>query len=104
MYRGTNPTIEVSFDFEASLLEEFYATFRQKAPKDEDCIEFEKTLDDCEVSGTSVFVPLTQEETLSLKAGIPLQMQCRVKLSDGTVDATDPVSFTIKNIFKDGEI
>ena len=103
MHRGTNPVIEIEFDFDTNLFTCFYATFVQKLVNDED-ITFEKNIDNCTREGKSIFIPLTQEETLQLKAGYPLELQCRYKLSDGTVDVVPLIVFKIKEIRKDGVI
>lgn len=98
-YRGTNPVICIEVNFDTTLLEEGYVTFVQNGK-----IAFEKTVHECECEGNMVMCQLTQEETLELKAGQPLKVQMRVKLTDGTIGASDVECLVVNEIFKDGVI
>lgn len=99
MYRGTTPKIEIAFDFDTNLIDVLFVTFVQGK-----VVMFEKEALHCEMSGNIASITLTQNETLSLKAGVPVSLQCRYKMIDGTVDATDPISIKVEDIYKDGEI
>lgn len=99
MYRGTTPTILLELDFDASLIDTLYATFKQDGEE-----VFEKTLDVCDCQGNEVSFTLSQEDTLSLKANSYVYMQIRAKLNDGTVIANDPIKLKVLDVFKEGEI
>lgn len=59
MIRGTTPTLEFTLPFDASLIAEMYVTIAQGEKT-----VLEKTLSDCNCSGTSVSLTLTQEDKL----------------------------------------
>ena len=62
MIRGTTPTLEFTLPFDTSLIAEIYVTMTQNGKT-----VLEKTLSDCNCSGTSVSLTLTQEDTLKLQ-------------------------------------
>lgn len=62
MIRGTTPTLEFTLPFDTSLIAEMYVTIAQGEKT-----VLEKTLSDCNCSGTSVSLALTQEDTLRLQ-------------------------------------
>ena len=62
MIRGTTPTLEFTLPFDTSLIAEMYITLTQNGTT-----TLEKTLSDCNCSGTSVSLTLTQEDTLGLR-------------------------------------
>lgn len=57
MIRGTTPTLEFTLPFDTSLIAEMYVTIAQGEKT-----VLEKTLSDCNCSGTSVSLTLTQED------------------------------------------
>lgn len=98
MYRGTTPTVEIEVDFDTTLLETGFVTFKQ-----ENEVVLEKEICDCELDENLISLKLTQEETLSFKCGSVLG-QLRVKLNDGTTIAYDPFKIPVKDVFKEGAI
>lgn len=99
MYRGTNPIIEMELNCDTSLIEVMYVTFKQG-----NGVVFEKEASACTFDGTKASVQLTQEETLLLKAGVPLLVQVRVKLTDGRVMASEIERLNVLDVFKEGVI
>lgn len=100
MYKGTTPIIEVDLNLDTSLIEVAYATFEQNNTQ-----VFEKTLTDgITLKNDIASVKLSQADTNQLTVGVPLLMQMKIKLEDGTVFATDPVTFKVCRSFKEGEI
>ena len=98
MRRGTNPIITIKLNIDISLIDECYVTFKQKN------VEIEKTVSDCSFENGCICVQLTQEETLSFVTKYPVLVQARMKLSDGTICATDINKLVVGEIIKDGEI
>lgn len=98
MRRGTNPIVKMELNLDTSLIQECYITFKQNN------IEIEKTVSDCSIEEGCVSVQLSQDETLSFVTKYPVLTQARIKLSDGTICATDIIKLHVDEIIKDGEI
>lgn len=98
MRRGTNPIIKIELNIDVTLITEGYVTFKQ------DGVVVEKAISECTCEESCVKVQLTQRDTLKFDAKKPVQLQARLKLSDGTICATDILKLTIYDILKDGEI
>ena len=100
MYRGTTPTLNFVFGYnlEELSVDEFYLTFKQG-----DKVVLEKRLLELEIAENKVTVTLTQQETLSLWANVPIYIQARIKKGDKAY-ATNIIATTLKAILKDGEI
>lgn len=99
MYRGTTPKVIIELDVKVSDIEVAYLTFTQN-----NIVMFEKTLDDCHCADNVLTCVLTQDETLSLAAGVPLVIQARVKMKDGTATASGLQIIKVLDVFKDGVI
>lgn len=101
MIRGTTPTLEFTLPFDTSLIAEMYVTMTQNGKT-----VLEKTLSDCNCSGTSVSLTLTQEETLKLQQQLRSQaeIQLRVRTTAGEVLASDIMSVYVGRILKEGVI
>ena len=98
MRRGTNPIIKLEVNIDTTLIEDVYVTFKQNE------IEVEKVMSDCTLDTGFIKTQLTQEETLSFKYGEPVQCQARIKMTDGTVCATNINKLVVYDILKDGVI
>ena len=96
MIRGTTPKLEFILPFDTSLIAEMYITLTQNGTT-----TLEKTLSDCNCSGTSVSLTLTQEDTLGLRQG---EMQIRVRTTAGEALASDIMSVHVGRILKEGVI
>jgi hypothetical protein len=94
--RGTTPTISYSLPFSSDLLAEAFVTVEQR-----DAIVIEKELSACERTGNTLTARLTQDDTLSLKAGTLTKIRLVVKTTSGdrleTKDSIVRVSDTHKN-------
>ena len=101
MIRGTTPTLEFTLPFDKSLIAEIYVTMTQNGKT-----VLEKTLSDCNCSGTSVSLTLTQEDTLKLQQQPRSQaeIQIRVRTTAGEALASDIMSVYVGRILKEGVI
>lgn len=101
MIRGTTPTLEFTLPFDTSLIAEMYVTIAQGEKT-----MLEKTLSDCNCSGTSVSLTLTQEDTLGLQQQPHSrgEMQIRVRTTAGEALASDIMSVYVGRILKEGVI
>lgn len=101
MIRGTTPTLEFTLPFDTSLIAEMYITITQNG-----ITTLEKTLSDCNCSGTSVSLTLTQEDTLGLQQQPRSrdEMQIRVRTIAGKALASDIMSVYVGRILKEGVI
>ena len=99
MYRGTTPKFSIELDVKTSDVEVAYLSFKQNNE-----VKVEKTLEDCECSDNVLTCTLTQEETLNFTAGVPLMLQVRCRMKDGTTVASDINTFKVVDVFKDGVI
>lgn len=86
---------------ETSLIAEMYVTMTQNGKT-----VLEKTLSDCNCSGTSVSLTLTQEDTLKLQQQPRSQaeIQIRVRTTAGEALASDIMSVYVGRILKEGVI
>lgn len=101
MIRGTTPKLEFILPFDTSLIAEMYITITQNG-----ITALEKTLPDCNCSGTSVSLTLTQEDTLRLQQQPRSQgeMQLRVRTTAGEALASDIMRVYVGRILKEGVI
>lgn len=99
MYRGTTPTLSFTLPFEASTLAEAYISIEQNRR-----VILEKSIEDCTLSGNTISVKLTQEETLKLGVSDRTEIQLRVRLADGNALASQIFAVFTERILKDGVI
>ena len=101
MIRGTTPKLEFTLPFDTSLIAEMYITLKQNGTT-----ILEKTLSDCNCSGTSVSLTLTQEDTLKLeqKPHSDGEMQIRVRTTAGEALASNIMRIYVGRILKEGVI
>ena len=78
MRQGTTPTHIFTLSVNPSTLKTVLITYAQDGK-----IIVEKTLDDCEVSGNTISVTLTQTDTLAIRATGYVQVQVRAITEDG---------------------
>lgn len=107
MIRGTTPTITLTvdgFDLTEKSVEIY---IREKGAGGE---PLTYTEEDQAVNiqyannRTSIYLTLSQEETLKMKAGKSYQVQVRWIGDDGKAEATEKESFTMGDIMKNAEI
>lgn len=94
-------TCRNSFDFPNSQEEvaTLFITYQQNK-----LTKFEKDLSECTFSDGKVRVNLSQEQTLSLEEGIPIMIQIRAKLRDGTAIKSDIQEAYTDKVLKEGVI
>ena len=100
MFRGTTPQLEFSFDYnlEDLNIQSFYITLKQA-----NNTVAEKELNDITIVKEKAIISLTQEETLSMSATIPVSIQARLKINN-KVYATNILSVGVSSVLKEGVI
>ena len=81
---GTTPKHTITIDLDTSLIQKLKITYAQK-----DKVILTKYKDDCVLSGNVVTVQLTQEDTFLFNKQELIQIQMRVRKTDGNVLGTD---------------
>lgn len=100
MIRGTTPTLEIKITgIDVAELESVYVTLKQYQ---KEVTKQTKDIAVDEISNT-LYVPLSQEDTLSLARGY-VYVQMRAVTKDGLAVASDIVMKTMKEILKEGII
>lgn len=97
--RGTTPTITFNLPFGVEEINNCEVYFAQN-----DELILEKDYDDCVLDGTTIAVPLTQDDTLLLDDEEKLQIQLRFMYNDQRVEATSILKGKVGQILKDGVI
>lgn len=95
MRRGTNPVIKFNVGIDTSLIEDAYVTFEQGE------IKVTKQMSECSCEAETINVQLTQAETLGFAVGA-VKAQVRLKLTDGTIDASNIITLPVEPILYDG--
>lgn len=99
MIRGTTPTLVFDVDADLTDAQVIYITLRQIG---RDAIE--KTQEDITVGVRELSVRLTQEETLKLESGLPVEIQIRARFADGSAIASNIMRADAGRILKEGVI
>lgn len=99
MRRGTTPTITFNLPFSVTTINNCEVYFAQN-----DELLLTKEESDCVLSGSTLSVTLTQNDTLLFDDEEKLQVQVRFVFTDGSVDATEVVKEKVNKILKDGVI
>lgn len=86
MIRGTTPTHTFNIPFYASDIEVVKIIYSQN-----DNILFTKNTEDCLRTAKSIVVKLEQEDTYLFDHNYPVQIQLRVKLTNGDVRSTNVI-------------
>lgn len=97
--RGTTSThiFTVPIDFtEATAL---YITYQQLGRT-----VLEKELSDCTVESDKITVHLTQADTVKFKEDMPVRIQIRVKMADGSAHKSAIIETTADELLKEGVI
>lgn len=87
--QGTTPTYMITVPFDTSTLQKAQVTFTQDGR-----LVLKKT--DLILSGTTVSVSLTQEETFLFYAGRPAECQLRVKTAEGKARASYAINMKVR--------
>lgn len=100
-YRGSTPSLSFSLPLQIDKeKDKVFVTFTQEF---EDILELDFDSGSLDISGHTLIVSLSQNQTLMLKSG-GVDVQIRYALEDGTCDVSDPVYGYIGYTQKDGEI
>lgn len=99
MIRGTTPTLEFVLPINADVLSEVFVVLAQRGD-----VLIEKRLPDCQCNGETLYVRLSQEDTLKLHDRYRTEIQIRAKTATGDVLASDVYSVETGRILKDGVI
>lgn len=99
MYRGTTPKLVFTLPFDTNLIDKAYITFFQK---DRQAIEKEKS--DCEIDTNKLILTLSQTDTLKLVSNVPVKIQVRALLTDGSAIASKVIEKHVEDVLRDGEI
>lgn len=102
--RGATPriTARVKDDIDLTPIKSVWLTVSQV--EKEESIVIDKVTNDLDINGKLVSVILTQEETLSLIAGIPTYIQIRL-LDDSDIAYVSQKSFiNVEDVIKEGVI
>ena len=83
MIRATTPTHIFTLPFEANLLKTVLISYGQYGNE-----KVKKETKECTLSGKTITVKLTQEETAKFAGGIPVDIQLRAVTTSGDVVAT----------------
>ena len=97
MIRGTTPVIKLTLPEEIDW-DVLYITFKQG-----DTNVLEKTLSDVEIDGKTIYLLLTQAETLAFDRSNVVWVQLRGKVGD-TAYASKVMRVSVSDILKGGEI
>lgn len=100
MYRGTTPTLKFRFKYNLEELDitAFYITFVQNGEE-----KLEMDLNEIKISGDTVIIELSQEDTLSLEPHDSVYIQARIKVGEKAY-ATNIIRIDLNTILKEGVI
>lgn len=82
--RGTTPEHEFDLPYPKELVESLRVTYGQKGK-----VIFTKRWGDCKITDDKIIVSLSQEETFLFSAQHHIQIEIRLKLTDGKVVRTE---------------
>lgn len=98
MYRGTTPTLTFTLPIEANTITALNVALAQFGR-----VVVEKGLSEVLADGRTVSVTLTEDESLSLNAGVPLRIQLRVAVGDARM-ASQIFEVPVESILKEGKL
>lgn len=99
MRRGTTPTLQITVTGLSKIeIQILHLILEQQG------VVIKKTEQDVSIDGEVISATLTQEETLSLTAGMDIAMQLRVLSEGGTAYASSIVTIPVREILEDGVI
>lgn len=96
MMRGTTPTHTFNLPFDTSLIATLRITYEQPTG-----LELTKTESDCILSGNTITVVLTQEETLQFNHKYNVEIQARILTQGGEVVASRVITTTVEKCLND---
>lgn len=104
MIRGTTQNLKFNVGIDTSKVSQLWLTFSHSNRLNAEILN--KTIDDVILDGTTLTVPLSQEETLMLneyniKEKV-VYIQLRALLKDGQSRVSKVVELTVEHLLKDG--
>ena len=96
MTRGTTPTHTFRLPFDGSMVAEAMVIYAQN-----DVEVFHKDTYDCTVKGNTIKVTLDQEDTLMLSHSSNVQIQLKVKTTEGVVLVSVPNVISVQKCLND---
>ena len=99
--RGTTPILTFTLPFDTANIAKAYITIAQN---DEIVIDKEVGDTGCTYSDKTITLHLTQEETLKLADCSGIEMQIRLRTTNGEVLASQIIKAFVEEILKDGVI
>lgn len=90
MFQGTTPTHKFKVDINTNLINKLRISYEQNGE-----IVLRKEKKDCQMSGDTIALKLTQEETLKFNAPSNVRVQLHALTTDGNSLATTPVSVPV---------
>lgn len=99
MHRGTTPTLKFTLPFDTGSIADGSISLAQCGN-----VIIDRTIKSWTLSNREIKITLTQGETLMLQPNINVEIQLRIRLSDGTALASKIFNVTVDRVLKDGEI
>jgi len=99
MIRGTTPTLKFGIPFASALVEVLYVTFNQDGQT-----ILEKDINSVQLTNKEITAMLTQADTLKFKEDEIVEMQVRIRTTDGGSFASNIIKINAGRILKDGQI
>lgn len=96
MRRATTPTHTFELGTDATRFAKILVTYKQRGTT-----KLELTEDDVTVEGQTIIYKLTQEEANEFTEGVNVEIQVRVKTTDGDVFATDIITMPVEAVLND---
>lgn len=93
MVKGTTPTLYFECDLEWNDIKELSLVFTQK-----DKLVLKFTKEACSYEDGNLIVTLTQEQSFTFDEHSIIEMQIKIKLTDGTVLASNIIQSTVGKI------
>ena len=97
--RGTNPENTFTLPFELTAPQQVWLTYAQ-----DDVIIIDRDKETITISGNTLTVKLTQDETLKLDHRKQVQVQIRALTADGVAIRSNIKEYSVSKILKDGVI
>ena len=95
MTRGTTPTHTFTLQIDTALIKRLSITYEQGQT------QVKKTEADCEMSGKTVTLRLTQEDTLKFTHDCPVRIQLRVLTTSGDALASGIKTMRVEDVLDD---
>lgn len=102
MFRGSTPTFTFKIPFDVSQIKNLYVSVKQKV--DDNVIQVDKTIDQCDLQDDTISCKFTQEDTLKFNEYRNASVQLRVLTLDDTSLVSDVFTILVGEVLKEGVI